>query len=214
MFINPDDRRIGNRRQQLTRSKIESMLDSERQRRRGMSRFAQTGQDRLARARRSPFRGSTSGGRIANARGAVGRAQFLGAREQGRPDARRYIEPPVVAPPHIQPPTPPGTIPGDPGTQRVNPALLDFLRDMRPGEQVGPAASGADLAGLVGPGRLEPAVSPDILAQILGSGGPTSPVGGAGLGPIAGLVPLGGGTWYDPTSGMLHGAGGSPVALY
>lgn len=206
MFINPDDRRVGNRRQQLTRQKIAAQLDNENRRRRGMSRFAQTGQDRLARGRRAPLRGmGGTGPRMADVGRAGGLAQFLGGRVPGNPNARIPVEPPAVAPPRIGPPTPPPQLPGDlAGRRGEQPIGLDRIRDLFSDERTALSLSGSTLEELMGPQRFNPALSPALRDQLL-SGGPTT-MASAGI-DLAGLIPLGGGTWFDPASGQIHGAG-------
>lgn len=204
MFINPEDRRLGNRRQQLTRQQIAAQLDNEKRRRRGMSRFARTGQDRIARGRRAPLRGVGAGPRAADVGRAGGLAQFLGARIPGNPAARRHIEPPIAGPPRIGPPAPPPQLPGDVLGEREQPIGLDIVRDFMSQDREHPYYTEA-LDALRSPQRTTP-LAPEIIEMLTGGGGPTTPVSnGVNL---AGLIPLGGGTWFDPATGQLHGAGG------
>lgn len=213
MFINPDDRRLGNRRQQLTRAQIDRRLTDERnRRRRTMSDLSRIGQERLPRQRRSPFRGASAGTSFGAARPGGGRAQFLQFRGPGRgADERQYIEPPVIAPPRVQPPTPPRPL-DQLGEERLNPAAYEFIRDAFGGQQTLTSALTPEIREqLMGPSTLQTAITPDILQQLMGPSQPQHPVG---LDALAGLVPLGGGTWYDPNTGVLHGAGGGSHRMF
>lgn len=205
MFINPDDRRLGNRRQQLTRQRIAAQLDDEKRRRRGMSQFSQIGaQERLARGRRAPLRGSAAGMRSMFDRRDGGFATLLQGRGFGRrPNEKDLIDTPAFDIPRVTPPTPPGTFPGDPARQTLaSTPLLDMLRDQ--GTQ--PVASGQALDDLFGPSRSTPALDPSIRGDM----GPQSPVS---LDALTGLVPLGGGNWFDPATGMIHGPGGASAKV-
>lgn len=75
-----------------------------------------------------------------------------------------------------------------PSTRAQNP-LLDSLMPASPGLR-----------------RWEGTLNQDALNALIGGGPQTlqSPT----LSDFGGLVPLGGGTWYDPNTGVLHGGGG------
>lgn len=184
MFIDPEDPREGNRRQIATRAAIERMLTENQRSKRSMSKFAGMGQiGRRPRSRR-PFRGI--GIRQFGGAGGVperlgGFAQFLQNRGPGVPPGLRHVidDGLMGGPHHAGPPTP---LPLPPGP--TAPAIPS-LPGGGEGEQSGSFPS---LPG-----------SPSYV------GGQLPPLGNA----FGGLIPLGGGAWFDPATGQVHGPGGA-----
>jgi len=221
MPLVPRDPRLGNQRQKNTQQMLMEMAMRAGQQRANFSRFAGTGSPRGTTASNRPF---ASGQRMFG-QGAPARAFGGSVYDEAGPGGQRRGAPAWSAVGENTPrvgdenaaglsldfPGQGNGPPADPGQQSIaslfgqnranqtqmSPALTDYLAQQRANTPLVSQAS--QLAA-----RPATPYQGGAIQGVLGAqSSPSSPIG------IGGMVPLGGGAWYDPASGQLYGAGGN-----